>query len=188
MIRAITGSDAYQRSTTPNTTNLDDEQNHSRAKLRRVDAEVLLDMICQTTGVPEKFDGVPAGSRAVQLWDSKVPHYFLRIFGRPERITACECERASEPAVSQVLHLLNAPGLNDKLSHDAGTIARMVRKYRNDDALAEELYLTFYARFPTAAEKVAATKHLGLDPTRRREAAEDLAWSLMNSLEFMFNH
>ena len=188
LIRAITGSDAYQRSTTPNTTNLDDEQNHSRAKLRRVDAEVLLDMICQTTGVPEKFDGVPAGSRAVQLWDSKVPHYFLRIFGRPERITACECERASEPAVSQVLHLLNAPGLNDKLSHDAGTIARMVRKYRNDDALAEELYLTFYARFPTAAEKVAATKHLGLDPTRRREAAEDLAWSLMNSLEFMFNH
>ena len=53
-------------------------------------AEVLLDAVCDTTGVAEKFDGVPAGARAVQLWDSQVDHYFLRLFGRPTRQTVCE--------------------------------------------------------------------------------------------------
>src|SRR5262249_8560741 len=64
LIRTITASRAYQLSSKPNATNERDEQNSSRALFRRIDAEVLLDMVCQTTGVPEKFDGVPAGSRA----------------------------------------------------------------------------------------------------------------------------
>ena len=73
-----------------------------------MDAEVLLDAVCQATGVPEKFDGAPAGTRAIELWDSQVEHYFLRLFGRPVRQTACECERVVEPSVAQVLHLLNS--------------------------------------------------------------------------------
>ena len=188
LIRAIAGSETYQRSTTPNSTNIDDEQNDSRARLRRVGAEVLLDMISQTTGVPEKFDGVPAGARALQLWDSKVPHYFLKLFGRPERVSACECERTVEPAVGQVLHLLNAPALNAKLTHDAGTIARLVQRMPDDGSLADELYLSFYSRFPNGEERRSAIRHLSRDSAHRRESAEDLAWSLMNSLEFMFNH
>src|SRR5205085_2362946 len=55
-------------------------QNDSRALLRWIDAKVLLDMVCQATGEGEKFSGVPAGARAIQLWDSKVPHYFLKLF------------------------------------------------------------------------------------------------------------
>jgi hypothetical protein len=188
LIRAITGSATYQRSSRPNATNRDDEQNDSRARLRRVEAEVLLDMVCQATGVPEKFAGVPAGARAVQLWDSKVPHDFLRLFGRPVRVTTCECERNAEPGVGQVLHLLNSPGLHAKLTHEAGTVARLARGLPDDAALADELYLTFFSRFPTDEERGVALGHLGRDPARRRQAAEDLAWSLMNTLEFLFNH
>jgi hypothetical protein len=188
LIRAIAGSQTYQRSTQPNATNADDEQNVSRARLRRLDAEVLFDMVCQTTGIPEKFAGAPEGLRAIQLWDSRVPHYFLRLFGRPERITTCECERAAEPGVGQVLHLLNSPSLHAKLSHEGGAIARMVRRFPDDASLTDELYLTFCSRLPTAEERGVAMSHLAHDPARRREAAEDLAWSLMNSLEFLFNH
>jgi hypothetical protein len=188
LIRAITGTATYQRSSRPNATNGGDEQNYSRSRLRRVDAEVLLDMVCQTTGVPEKFAGVPAGVRAVQVWDSKVPHDFLRLFGRPVRVTTCECERNAEPAVGQVLHLLNSPGLHAKLTHEAGTVAGLVRRLADDPALADELYLTFFSRFPSDEERWAAVDYLSRDPAHRREAAEDLAWSLMNSLEFLFNH
>lgn len=188
LIRAITGSATYQRSSAPNATNVDDEQNYSRARLRRVEAEVFLDMVCQATGVPEKFAGVPAGARAVQLWDSKVPHDFLRLFGRPVRVTTCECERNAEPGVGQVLHLLNSPGLHAKLTHEAGTVARLVRRLPDDAALADELYLTYFSRFPTDDERGVAVGHLASDPARRRQAAEDLAWSLMNTLEFLFNH
>jgi hypothetical protein len=188
LIRAITRSATYQRSSEPTATNAEDEQNDSRARLRRLDAEVLFDMVCQTTGVPEKFAGAPEGLRAIQLWDSRVNHYFLRLFGRPARITTCECERVAEPGVGQVLHLLNAPGLHAKLSHEAGAIAAWVRQLPDDSALTDELYLTFYSRLPSAEERRVALDHLSRDPARRREAVEDLAWSLMNTLEFLFNH
>jgi len=62
LIRTITGSRTYQLASKPNPTNMRDEQNYSRALLKRIDAEVLLDMISQSTGVPEKFQGVPLGS------------------------------------------------------------------------------------------------------------------------------
>jgi hypothetical protein len=188
LIRTITASRVYQLSAKPNATNEKDELNYSRALFRRVDAEVLLDMVSQVTGVPERFDRVPAGTRAIQLWDSKVPHYFLKLFGRPVRASACECERNHEPGVSQVLHLLNSPGLHAKLSHEGGTVARLVRQKQDDGELVEELYLTFYSRPPTPRERASAVEYLRDAPGPRRQAAEDLAWSLLNALEFVFNH
>jgi hypothetical protein len=188
LIRTITASRAYQLSSKPNATNERDEQNYSRALFRRIDAEVLLDMVCQTTGVPEKFSGVPAGSRAIQLWDSQVRHYFLKLFGRPVRASACECERVREPGVAQVLHFLNSPEIHAKLAHDGGTVAKLVKDRADDAALVEELYLTFYSRRPTEKEKKVAVEYLKEHGGKRREAAEDLAWSLMNTLEFVFNH
>jgi hypothetical protein len=188
LVRVVCASRVYQLSSTPNATNELDEQNCSRALLRRPGAEVLLDMVCQATGVPERFGGMPAGTRAVQLWDSKAGHYFLKTFGRPERRSACECERVGGPSVAQVLHLLNAPEVHAKLTHEAGAVAKLVRRESADGPLVEELYLTFYSRPPTASEKAVALAYLGDHKTDRRQAAEDLAWSLLNSLEFVFNH
>jgi hypothetical protein len=188
LIRAVTGSRVYQLSSRPNATNERDEQNYSRALLRRVGAEVLLDMVCQTTGVGERFPGVPPGRRAVQLWDSKVPHYFLKVFGRPERLSACECERNHEPSVAQVLHLLNAPEVQAKLSHEGGYVAKLVKRMKDDGPLVEELYLTFYSRMPAEEERQGALAYLREHAGRRRQAVEDLAWTMLNSLEFVFNH
>jgi hypothetical protein len=188
LIRTITASRTYQLSSKPNATNECDEQNYSRARFKRIGAEVLLDMVSQTTGVSERFSGMPPGTRAVQLWDSKVPHYFLKVFGRPERISACECERNHEPSVAQVLHLLNAPEVHAKLSHEGGYVAKLVKREASDEALVEELYLTFYSRPPQQKERTVALAYLREAKGPRREAVEDLAWSLLNSLEFIFNH
>ncbi len=186
LIRTIAASYTYQQASRPGATNLEDSLNFSRSLFRALPAEVLLDMVSQTTGIEEKFVGAAPGTRAIQLWDSKVPHYFLKLFGRPQRLTACICERVHEPTVSQVLHLLNSPEIQNKLSNDLGAVARMTRQFKDDGKLAEELYLTFFSRLPSAAESAAAVKHLAQGP--RRQAAEDLAWSLLNSLEFRFNH
>jgi hypothetical protein len=188
LIRTITASQAYQRSTKPNATNDRDALNFSRAPLRRLPAEVLLDMIGQVTGVPERFPGAPALTRAVQLWDSKVPHYFLKAFGRTERTSACECERKAEPSVAQVLHLLNAPQIEAKLAHAGGKVARLARQKADDGELVEELYLTFFGRFPDERERKTALAHLAENRSRRGEAVEDLAWGMLNALEFAFNH
>jgi hypothetical protein len=187
LIRTITASRVYQLSCKPNATNERDEQNYSRALFKRIDAEVLLDAVCQTTGVSEKFPGVPAGSRAIQLWDSKASHPFLKLFGRPERISACECERNHEPGVAQVLHVMNSPEIHDKLAHEGGTLAKLLRKHSENGPLVDELYLTFFTRMPTARERDAAVKYI-IEEKSRRQAVEDLAWSMMNSLEYIFNH
>lgn len=188
IIRTLTASRTYQLSASPNDTNESDEQNYSRALFRRLPAEVLFDAVCQVTGVPEKFDGVPAGYRATQVWDSDVKHYFLKIFGRPLRTSPCECERQSDASVAQVLHLLNSPEIHDKLAHAAGAVSRLVKSSADDTQLADELYLACFSRLPTAAERKAAVQHLQTSAGQRRESAEDLAWSLLNSLEFIFNH
>jgi hypothetical protein len=188
LIRTITASRTYQLSSRPNAANACDEQNYSRARLKRLDAEVLLDMVCQTTGVGEKFPGVPSGYRAIQLWDSKVPHYFLKLFGRPVRASVCECERNHEPSVSQVLHLLNSSEIHAKLSHEGGTIARLMRRPGDDPARIDELYLIFFSRYPSEQERAIALDYLRTGPPNRRQALEDLAWSMLNSLEFLFNH
>ena len=187
LIRLIASSQAYQRSTSVNGSNHDDQQNYSRFSFKQVEAEVLLDAVCQTTGIGEKFPGMPEGVRAIQLWDSEVPHYFLKLFGRPMRVTACECERVGEPTVSQVLHILNSPEIQNKLSHEAGKIAKLVHTHSDDKTLVEELYLTFVSRFPTDQELNSTVGYLA-DQSDRRQAAEDIAWSMMNSLEFLFNH
>ncbi len=186
LMRAIVRSRTYQLSATPNTTNEKDEQNYSRSLFRRIDAEVMLDMVSQTLGVPERFSGAAPGTRAIQLWDSKLPHYFLKLYGRPQRITACECERVVEPSVSQVLHLLNSPEIHEKLTHERGNVARWVREKKDDMELLDALYLAFFSRFPSDAERKASLEHLRRDPSQRRQAAEDIAWTLMNTLEFAF--
>ena len=188
LIRAICASRVYQTSATPNATNQRDDQNYSRALLKRPSAEVLFDAVCQVTGVEEKFAGTPAGYRAVQLWDSQVPHYFLKLFGRPTRVTACECERSVEPSVAQVLHVLNSPEIQDKLSHEGGRVAGLVQRISDDGLLVDEFFLTFLNRYPSEDERTRATNFLHDHAADRREAAEDLAWSLLNTVEFVFNH
>jgi len=190
LIREICASHVYQHSARPNETNARDEQNYSRALFKRMDAEVLLDAVCQATGVPEKFDGAPAGTRAIELWDSQVEHYFLRLFGRPVRQTACECERVVEPSVAQVLHLLNSERIDGKLHHDAGRVATLVQSEPDNGKLAEELYLAVFARLPTETERKTAIEYLSAasDLTQRRAKAEDLLWTMLNSIEFVFNH
>jgi hypothetical protein len=68
---------------------------------RPLPAEVLLDAVNQAAGTTEKFTGVPAGTRAIQLPDPAVPSYFLTTFGRPLRNNPCECAtRSSIPEAS----------------------------------------------------------------------------------------
>lgn len=187
LIRVIVASETYQRTSRTTGSNERDNSNYSHATMKRLEAEVLFDMVCQTTGVEEKYYGMPAGYRAIQLWDSKIEHYFLRLFGRPVRETACTCERGTEPSIAQVLHLLNAPSIEEKITHEGGGIAKLVTTISDTNRLVDELYLTFFARFPTNAERVQGVDHIENIAVDPRTGTEDLAWSLMNSIEFVFN-
>ena len=85
---------------------------YARYYPQRMAAEVLFDAVCQVTDSPATFGGLPqdkhAPKRAIMLPDESFPSYFLDVFGRPQRISACECERVSEANLAQALHLLNS--------------------------------------------------------------------------------
>jgi hypothetical protein len=141
------------------------------------------------TGRPEPFPLLPEGTRAIQLWDNRVEHYFLGIFGRPQRQTSCQCERIDEPSVAQVLHLINSAEIHNKLSHHQGHVHRLAGSASSPELIADELYLAAYSRFPDEQEQQAAVSHLTTaSGNDRLRAAEDLLWALLNTTEFLFNH
>ena len=184
LMRLIMNSRTYQLTSTTNPGNQDDEQNFSHHYVRRLSAEVLLDAICQATGEPEPFPGRPRGTRAIELWDNRLPSYFLEIFGRPERTSPCECGRTSEPTMSQALHLMNAPEVETKISSAEGRVAGLVKSGISTNALIDELCLAALGRLPRESELQIAQQLF--ETTPRQQAAEDFLWTLLNSYDFLF--
>jgi hypothetical protein len=187
LIRAICLSHAYQLSTTPNERNASDLRNYSRHYRQRVRAEVLLDMVCDATGAPEKFEGMPAGSRAVEVWTARAQSVFLDSFGRPDPNQDPPCERTAETTVVQALHLMNSPYINAKVTRADGRCAKLAEGKKTPAEIIDELYLTAYCRFPTAAERTKALQRFDKKGATRKSATEDLLWALMNTPEFVFN-
>jgi len=183
LMRVILTSHTYQAAATPDPTAVGDTQGYSHAQPRRLPAEVLLDAICQVTGVPEEFEGWPRGYRAIQVWDSRLPSYFLRLFGRPLRTSVCECERSGEPSIAQALHLMNAPEIAAKIRSRDGTARRLAGSDMPPEAIVEELCLAALSRPPTPADRRALLP-LFTD-AGRTAAVEDVLWALLNSPEFL---
>ena len=184
----ILNSTTYQLSSITNESNVQDGQNFSHAMWRSLPAEVLLDAISQVTGVPEEFNGWPSGYRAIEIWDNRMPNYFFRVFGKPQRVSVCECERGSEPSIAQALHLMNAPESIAKIRHREGTARLLANSQFTEDEIIESLYLGCFSRFPNEQEVQlmrTAFSDLGVE---RKEAVEDIVWALLNSREFVFNH
>lgn len=186
LVRDICNSRTYQLSTTTNPTNELDLTNFSHAPLRRIRAEILLDVISQITETRNKFRGLPVGARAVEIADGNTSNYFLTTFGRASRETVCSCEVRMEPNLSQALHLLNGDAVHAKVM-EGNVIGRMIDGGMDDRAILNEIWLRTLARPPSEAqiESILAT-FVGGD--QRKSELEDVFWSLLNSREFVFNH
>jgi hypothetical protein len=184
LMRVILNSRIYQLSSSTRPGNETDTRFYSHYYARRLSAEVMLDAICETTGVPERFDGYPLGVRAVQVPDPSTASYFLRTFGRSERVTACACERGGDVSLPQVLHLIGGEA-TAKVQSGNGWLARELQAEKDDGKLLDSLFLRTLARRPTAEEKTRVLRLLGETP--RDELFRDLFWAILNSKEFLFN-
>lgn len=199
LVRAICRSQVYQLTALPNEYNKVDRHNFSRYFPRRLTAEVLFDSVNHVIKAEGRFDGLPSGTRALQLPDNSfnASSYFLQVFGRPDSSTSCECERSQDASLAQSLHLLNSKDLQEKLASDKGRAAELAAASQTDDEKLKDLYLLAYSREPGENELATAKAHLE-KMTRgkaekdllagKRQAYEDIIWALINTKEFLFNH
>jgi hypothetical protein len=185
LYRVILNSQVYQLSSIPESSDPRAAENFAFYPTRRVDAEVLIDAICQITGttesyssiIPEPFTFLPDHQRAIALPDGSITSSFLEMFGRPARDTGLESERNNQLTASQALHLLNSNHLRQKLKDGPG-----LRNLLSQTDGAEELYLAILSRRPTERE-FAAVYDLCV-----YGGGKDVAWALINSDEFLFRH
>jgi hypothetical protein len=188
LMKRIVASATYQRSSIPTESNKHDEQNFSHSIPRRIPAEALMDTLIQATGVPENFPGAPAGFRAAQLPDANSENAFLRLFGKSQRMEACECERDNGSNMLQALHFLNSKSIQARVANPNGRAAILARDKKNDTDVVHELYLWSLARHPSEAEMKISVGFLKTHAERRAEAVQDLFWALLNSRDFMLVH
>ena len=185
VMRLIMNSRTYQLSAATNSSNVRDQRFYSHFYARRLPAEVLLDAISSATDQPETFPGYPRGVRAIQVPDPFADSYFLTMFGRAPRTTACACERANDVTLPQLLNLQNGDELHRKLNASDGRLARLLGEETDNGALVDRIYLSTVSRLPADDERDTVLAHFR--DADRKDVAFDLFWALLNSADFTFN-
>lgn len=196
LLRSIALSHTYQLAPVPRSESPEAEAEFACHPIRRLEAEVLIDALCQVTGsseqytslIPEPYTIVPAGHRAVALPDGSITSPFLELFGRSPRDTGLEAERDLRSSPAQRLHLLNSSHIREKL--EKSPKVRWLRQVarRDPERAVRMAYLTVLSRLPSAEERRVAEATLSAPAPADADPALDLAWALINSAEFLFRH
>jgi hypothetical protein len=194
LIRTIMNSRTYQLAAAPNDTNREDETNFSHALVRPLQAEQLLDAVARATDVPVAFPGYPRGFRAAQLPGVRPERQrdrrpsegetFLKVFGKPDRLLTCECERSDDTTLNQAFQLVTGELMNAVLADSDNRIGRLLNSGKSDREILAELYLAALSRAPTSREAEANLQLLERSKNRR-EMLEDILWGLLNAKEFL---
>ncbi|MCS6852789.1 MAG: DUF1549 and DUF1553 domain-containing protein [Gemmataceae bacterium] len=194
LVRTILRSSTYQLDSRPNETNRDNESHFARAVVRPLPAEALLDAVAQVCERPVAFNGYPLGLRAGQLPGVRAfrdrerrpssGERFLTIFGKPDRLLSCECERSEDTTLARAFQFITGEVVHDLLSAPNNRLGRLLASGKEDAAILDELYLASLARRPSDAEQTA-TLALVRASSDRRAAWEDVLWGLINSKEFL---
>ncbi|MEQ9407152.1 MAG: DUF1549 and DUF1553 domain-containing protein [Fuerstiella sp.] len=194
LMRIILNSRTWQLSSTPTEQDNLGTACFARVNPRRLTAEQTLDAVSQVLDVPVRFGGHEAGTRAVQLKGVRngghryskpeIGDRFLKLFGKPNRLQTCECERTGETTLAQTFEMVSGELIDQLLTQPGNRIERGLSAGMSPDAIVEQLYLAGLGRGPSTDEQKAAIDHINRQPDPRK-GLEDVAWALLNSNEFL---
>jgi hypothetical protein len=197
LMRRITRSNAYQLSS-----RFEGEWKDSytpyfaRRYVRLLTAEQIHDAISQAThvfGNYKRNDPVYGNALApVRFWtEAATPEEinngeaknFLQAFGQANRE---QFDRRPGGSILQAMMLMNSPFVTRRvLAANGSLVDQSVNSSKTNEEIVTELFLATLSRKPLLEEKLLAVSWLNKD---RRQGAEDLHWSLLNKLDFVFNY
>ncbi len=182
LVRAITLSQTYQRTSTATHPSQNDPRLFARMAVRGLSPEQLFDSLAQATGYHE----TPTRNGYFNGYEARTPRSeFLAKFTNQEKRTE------SQTSILQALHLMNGQFMAEQTSLERNEVLNTVANDTRDTAhRIEELYLNTLSRKPRPEETARLVKYVdsGGPSHDPKKALGDVFWALLNSGEFMLNH
>jgi len=194
--RLILNSRTYQQSFIPRTNNPEAKKYFAYYQIKRIDAEVLLDILCNIGGdgveyisqIPEPYTFIPKYQKNVLLADGSITSPFLEMFGRPSRNTGLFSERENKITEVQIRYLLNSSEIQKKIK-SSPYLKRIIRETKgNRKEIIRNIYLFLLSRYPEQSEIDILEKYFQDGKINLNEGVEDIVWAIINSKEFLYNH
>jgi hypothetical protein len=193
LVRDIVLSRTYQLSPATNDTNRRDDSRFSHAYLRRLRSDVLFDCIGQALDYRGTFRRSTA-DRAVVMFEGgrrdDFNSYFFSTFGQAKRESVCTCETQTDASLSQALHLMNGKTIDDAFRRNPQLVPKLLKESASLEDNLRRLYVRILTRQPTASELSGMLEQApaSSDEKQLGHFYENVAWALLNSSEFLFNH
>jgi hypothetical protein len=189
LAKRIVNSTVYRLGSHPSEKYPATEADFGRSAVRLLSAEVLRDIVDQSTGYVRPNSQGPTGQRAGQLPVANTRgEEFMKVFGKPERLLSCECERSEETTLAQAFQMINGETVREALESGSNRISKLLKLSETDpESAVTELFLASLSRRPTATEIKSLSGYLKSSKNSRK-AWEDVVWATLNAKEFLFRH
>jgi Protein of unknown function (DUF1553)/Protein of unknown function (DUF1549) len=179
LIRAITASQAYQRTSARSDPSQDDPRLFVRMAPRGLSPEQLFDSVLVAT---DYAASVPRPANREDERSNPRAEFVTKFANNADK------RNQTQTSILQALYLMNSKFVAEALERPGGSLdaiagaAAQVPLTRR----IEELYLIALSRKPRAEEMERLRKYI--DNGADRKALADVFWALLNSPEFILNH
>jgi hypothetical protein len=171
LIRAITASRAYQRTSAVTHPSQQDPRLFARMPLRGLSPEQLFDSLAEATEYQGVGPGDPPPGRGQFT----------------ERFPAQEQRTDYQTSILQALYLMNNEFIADRTNLEKNrTLATLAAQRTSTARKVESLYLVVLSRKPRPGEQERFVQYV--DKGDPKKALADVFWVLLNSPEFILNH
>ena len=183
LIRGITASNTYQRTSRKTHDSQNEPQQFARMSVQGLTGEQLFDSIAVAVGHLESFQQ----QQPFQLNQNGARGEFLELFA-PDNNSPTE----RQTSILQALALMNGQFTSEATSLDQSSTLTAVVEFpwmKTPDRI-NALYLAALTRKPRPDELARLTKYVdsGGPSKNQKQALADVFWALLNSSEFLFNH
>jgi hypothetical protein len=187
LIREIALSKTYQRSSeAPNSTAELPADRYLTSILKPLGPEQLGYALLQATGQADA-ERVSLGAKGTEAQlDARLTPRVVQFRGMFSRQPG-ESQDAFTATLDQTLFLKFNPTIRGMIAVRAGDLADRLAKLTDNDALADELFISVYSRRVSADERKDVVDSLK-GAKDRNVAITELIWALVASAEFRFNH